>query len=340
MKVLALGGSGDMGRMAVAIMLESPKISSITVADKDYEKAKIFTEMVGCDKLSAIGIDVIEHDDLVQLISEYDIVVNTVGPFYKFAKPIMEAIIEAKRNYVDICDDWKPTLELLELSDAARKADITAIIGTGASPGISNLMAVLACKELDEVNELITAWGVGQTKMGKKPKYFIKPKKFYKKLKRNAPVANAAIMHFFYETLGTIPTFKDGKLIQIKSLTEAAAIQFPGYKDAYACHIGHPEPVTLPRVIKANSVCNLAFLGRKPTKIVRDYSRKIADNEITIEQASIEMEKKIKRLLINPYVLKEFINYPPETCVIATGLKENKRYWCSFGYRSIHGDGR
>jgi len=36
-----------MGRMAVAIMLESPKISSFTAADKDYEKAKIFTEMVG-----------------------------------------------------------------------------------------------------------------------------------------------------------------------------------------------------------------------------------------------------------------------------------------------------
>lgn len=339
MKVLALGGSGDMGRMAVAILLESSKISSITVADKDFKKTKIFTEMVGTDKIYAKEIDVTEHDKLVQLISEHDIVVNTVGPFYKFAKPIMEATIEAKKYYVDICDDWKPTLELLELNEAASKAGITAIIGMGASPGISNLMAVLACKELDEVDEVITAWGMGQTKMGKKSKYFIKPRKFYKKLKRDVPVANAAIMHFFYETLGAIPTFKDGKIIQIKSLTEAAPIQFPGYKDAYACHIGHPEPVTLPRVIKANSICNLAFLGRKPTKIVKNYRDKIANNELTIEQASIGMEKKIKRLLINPFVLKEFINYPPETCVIATGLKQNKRKKIAIGcYRNAYGD--
>ncbi|TFG15856.1 MAG: hypothetical protein EU535_00435 [Promethearchaeota archaeon] len=339
MRVLALGGSGDMGRMAVAIMLESPIVSSITIADKDFEKARLFVEMMGSDKLNAERIDVCKHEKLVQLISKHDIVVNTVGPFYKFAKRIMEAMIEAKGLYVDICDDWKPTVDLLELNEAAKQAEITAIIGTGASPGISNLMAVIACKKLDEVDELITAWGVGQTKTGKRPKYFIKPKKFYKKLNRDTPVANAAIMHFFYETLGSIPTFRDGNIIQIKSLTEAPPIQFPGYKDAYACHIGHPEPVTLPRVINTNSVCNLAFLGRKPTKIVREYSRRITKNEISIEKASIEMGKKMKSLLINPFIMKEFINYPPETCVIATGLKNNIKKKIAIGcYRNAYGD--
>jgi saccharopine dehydrogenase-like NADP-dependent oxidoreductase len=338
MKVLALGGSGDMGRMSVAILLEYPIVSSITVADKDYQKANLFVEMVGSNKLHAEEIDVRDNDLLVQLISRHDIVVNTVGPFYKFAKPILKACIEAKKFYVDICDDWKPTLDLLALGNEAEQAGITAIIGAGCSPGISNLMAVMACKELDQVNEIITAWGVGQSKTGKKPKYFIKPRKFYKKLKRKAPVANAAIMHFFYETIGKIPTFKDGKILEIESLSEGPPVQFPGYKEVYACHIGHPEPVTLPRVIKANSICNVAFLGRKPIEIVKKIRNKIASNELTIEQASIEMEKKMKRLLINPFILKEFINYPPETTVIATGLKENKRKKIALGcYRNAYG---
>ena len=339
LKVLTLGGSGDMGRMSVAILLESPEVSSITVADKNYERAKTFIKMIGSDKLSAIGIDVIEHDNLVQLISDYDIVVNTVGPFYKFAKPIMEAIIEAKRNYVDICDDWKPTLDLLEMNEKAKNTGITAIIGIGASPGITNLMSVLACKELDEVDEVITAWGMGKTIMGKKPNYFIKPKKFYKQFRDSAPIANAAIMHFFYETLGKVPTFRDGKIIEIESLTEALPIQFPGYKDAYACHIGHPEPVTLPRVIKANAVSNLMFAGKKPTEIVRQYREKIINNELTISEASIKLEKEIKKIRRNPLILKEFINYPPETCVIVTGLKNNKRKKIAIGcYRNPYGE--
>jgi len=82
--VLALGGSGDMGRMCVAILLESQNISSITVADKNYERVKHFIEMVGSDKLTAAEIDVTEHEKLVQLILSHDLVINTVGPYYKF----------------------------------------------------------------------------------------------------------------------------------------------------------------------------------------------------------------------------------------------------------------
>ncbi len=160
MKVLALGGSGDMGRMAVSILLESPNATSITVADNNYERAKHFVDLVGFDKLKAVEIDVTEKNKLIELISSHDFVMNTVGPFYKFASMILDAVIEAKKPYVDICDDWKPTLDLLEMDDRAKKAGITAIIGIGASPGITNLMAVVACSKLDEVDDLITAWGI------------------------------------------------------------------------------------------------------------------------------------------------------------------------------------
>ena len=58
MKVLALGGSGDMGRMVVAVLLEFQKVTSITVADKDNEKAEHLVELIGSDKLNATEIDV------------------------------------------------------------------------------------------------------------------------------------------------------------------------------------------------------------------------------------------------------------------------------------------
>ena len=292
MNVLALGGSGDMGRMAIAVLLESPNITSITVADKNYERAKHLVELIGSDKLKAIEIDVTKKKKLINIASSHDLVMNTVGPYYKFATMILEAVIEAKKLYVDICDDWKPTLDLINMNIKAKRAGITAIIGIGSSPGITNLMAVIASSKLDEVDELITAWGYGAGEgVGKKPQYFIEPRKFYKKFKNKPIVPNAAVMHLFYETLEKIPTYRDGKISNINPLTDAEPLKFPGFKDTYVCHIGHPEPVTLPRVINANSVSNLMFLGKSATEIIRKYSQQISNNELTISEATIKFDK-------------------------------------------------
>jgi len=326
MKVLALGGSGDMGRMAVAILLESPNVTSITVADKNYERAKHLVDLVGSDKLKAVEVDVTQKTNLIEQISSHDLVMNTVGPYYKFATMILEAVIEAKKPYVDICDDWKPTLDLLDMNDKAKKAGITALIGIGASPGITNLMAVIACSKLDKVDDLITAWGYGVgERVGSKPEYFIEPRKFYKKFKDMPVIANAATMHLFYETVENIPTFRDGKMIEIKPLTDAEPLQFPGFKDTYVCHIGHPEPVTLPRVLNANSVSNLMYMGKIITDIVRKYTQQISNNDLTVNEASIKFGEEVRDLNRNEEVIKEFIGMPPGLSVIAMGIKDGTR---------------
>ncbi|MHA2008094.1 MAG: saccharopine dehydrogenase family protein [Promethearchaeota archaeon] len=326
MKILALGGSGDMGRMAVAILLESPQVSSITIADKNLVRANHLVELIGSPKLIPVEIDVTERESLIELISAHDLVMNTVGPYYKFATMILDAVIESGKPYIDICDDWKPTLDLLDMDIQAKEAGITAIIGIGASPGITNLMAVLACSKLDEVEDLITAWGYGTGEgVGSKPKYFIRPRKFYQKFKDMPEIANAATMHLFYETLEEIPTYQNGKFVNIKPLTDAKPLQFPGFKDTYVCHIGHPEPVTLPRVLNANSVSNLMYMGESLTNIIRNYTQKIISKELTVNEATIKFQAESRNLNRSEDFIKEYIGMPPGLSVIATGLKESKR---------------
>ena len=65
-------------------------------------------------------------------MSKVDIVVNTTGPFFKFAEPILRSSIETNCHYFDICDDWEPT-EKMFLDN--QKTLITASLGLGASPG-------------------------------------------------------------------------------------------------------------------------------------------------------------------------------------------------------------
>ncbi len=330
MNVLALGGSGDMGRMAIAVLLGSSSVSSITVGDINYDLANIFVEMVGSSKLKAVQIDINEKDNLLDLMASHDIIINTVGPFYKFEVPIIKAVIEAKKPFLDICDDWKPSLDALEFDQKAKDAGITAVIGIGASPGITNIMAVHACSKLDEVDELITAWGVAaEIKTGRKPKYFVRPQKLAKKLGKTERKPNAAAMHLLYETIEKVPTFKNGEMVEIEPLTETEPFDFPGYKSMYAVNIGHPEPVTLPRTIKANNISNVMYIGKTATDITRKYSQKIKNKEMSIEEATLGLSREWrdlnKKVFQDQNLAEEYIGGPPTLSVIATGKKDGKR---------------
>jgi len=54
-------------------------------------------------------VDATDKEDLSRVIKGADVVVNCVGPFYKFAPRILETAIENSVDYVDICDDYDAT---------------------------------------------------------------------------------------------------------------------------------------------------------------------------------------------------------------------------------------
>jgi hypothetical protein len=103
-------------------------------------------------------IDVTDTASLRKALADCDLLVSTVGPFFRFGVPVLQAAIDMGVSYADINDDWEPTCQMLELDEAASAAGITAVIGIGASPGISNMLAAVAARSLDEVFELHTGW--------------------------------------------------------------------------------------------------------------------------------------------------------------------------------------
>jgi len=324
-----------MGRMAVAILLESSKVTSITVTDLNLDEANAYVNKVGSSKLSATKIDVTNKSELITLIKAHDIVVNTVGPYYKFGKMIFEAVIEAQRPYFDICDDWKPMLDILNLGEKAKNAGITAVIGIGASPGVSNMLASLVCSKLDEVDDLKTGWGITLSeKRGKKPKYYIKKK---------TVSSDAAIEHLLIESIGKVPIFRDGKIVEIEPLTDAPSLNFPGFKDVYSCYIGHPEPVMLSRSIKAKTITNQMYLSEKGTIRLRNSAKKVENKELSIEEAANKLNKSLTKLVINHIILfwrflKEFYHAPTTISAVATGKREGKPLKIGAGvYHVPHG---
>ena len=157
MIVLALGGSGGMGRFAVETCMNFENISEVIVADINAEAAISFADLMN-EKVSGIGLDVTDIDALRKKMESVDVVLNTVGPFFKYGPPILNAALEAGCDYLDINDDWEPTIEMLQLDEKAKNNSKTAILGMGASPGLTNMLGAAAIQELDEVETLYTGW--------------------------------------------------------------------------------------------------------------------------------------------------------------------------------------
>ena len=229
MKVLCLGGSGGMGRYAAKAIANFPEITSITIADLNDHAAKKFADSLNA-KVSGIGLDVTNSENLKEVLDQHDVVLNTVGPFFKFGLPIIEASIESGCHYLDICDDWEPTEEMLKLDSQAKDAEITVIIGLGASPGITNLMGLIAMEELDSVDTVITGWDLSSVNPAEES---------------SQTGTNAAMIHGIQQMTGKVKIFEDGRLDMVQSL-KGIKVNYPG-KGIYKANIfGHPEAISFP----------------------------------------------------------------------------------------------
>jgi len=279
-KILALGGSGAMGEVAVRTLLEGEYVDELMVADYDIDRAKQFVESLNDERVSARHIDVQNTGALEDLMSEVDLVINTVGPFYRFGEAIVRAAIKAERDYVDIMDDYGPAQQVLELDEEARRAGVTILIGMGASPGITNILARHAADQLDEVEYIQTAWGHVGGVLRPAPAIRRKSKRVIQDR------VQAAFDHFLYNASFKAPVFRDGQFVEVVPLEDGEEVTFPNGKGFFQ-YFGHPEPVTLPRFIKGiKGACNLVGLEPEELDVARDLAARVRAQELSPVQAA------------------------------------------------------
>jgi len=227
MKVLAIGGSGGMGRVAVKTLEVQKYCDNIVVADINGENAKKFADECG-PSVSWTQVDISDGDSLKKAMKDVDIVMSTAGPYFRYGVKVLNACIEIGCHYIDINDDWEPTQEMLNLHETAKKAEITAIIGMGASPGLTNLLGAKAISELDRVEEIYTGWDLDTAKpdtVSKEP--------------------SAALVHAVHQMTGQVRVFRDGEFKDEKPLKKVI-LNYPGIGPRPVWTFGHPEAITFP----------------------------------------------------------------------------------------------
>lgn len=223
---VVLGGGGGMGRHAGMALTALSGVGRVLIADRELAGAARVAEACG-PRAEALELDITDEKYLRDTLRQADVVLNAVGPYFRFGPPVLGAAIEAGCDYLDLYDDPEPTVAMLGMSARAERAGIRAVIGMGASPGVVNLLAVVAMRELDEVDRVVTGWnGEGATpEPGSGP---------------------AAIEHGIDQATGAIPVVRGGRERSERPLRRIV-LDYPGLGRRHARTFGHPEPVTLCR---------------------------------------------------------------------------------------------
>ncbi|GFP27853.1 saccharopine dehydrogenase family protein [Candidatus Hakubella thermalkaliphila] len=141
MKVVVLGGAGDMGSEAVKELVKFPEVERITIADLNTAAAEKLVSSLGQEKVRVQKVDATCHQDLVNVLKGHTVAAGALGPFYRFEKPIVEAALAAGVDYVSICDDHDAASAVIQMDRTARDKGRKALTGMGWTPGLSNILA-------------------------------------------------------------------------------------------------------------------------------------------------------------------------------------------------------
>jgi lysine 6-dehydrogenase len=235
MRILNCGGSGEEGIFFTQDLLKfyDDKVSQVILCGRNQDKLNKAVAEIGSKKVTTRVLDINKHAEMVKAMKDVDLVMNYVGPFFRWGTKVLKAAIEAKKHYIDIDDDSESTLKKLDLDEEARAAGITAIIGLGSGPGSDNLLAKHAADKLDRVDEINVYWVANMRYLGSR----LMPR--------------AVITHSYNGVQKAGPQFIDGKFVNPPPYSGVAWVDFdPPVGRAQCVYFGHPEAVTLPRYIK------------------------------------------------------------------------------------------
>lgn len=149
MHIIVLGGAGAMGRIAVRALTEYQDIDQITIADYNEERAHLVAASLQASNIVVKQIDVNDEERLRALLHGADAILNAVE--YVFNLPVLKACIQEKVHYADLGGLFHMTRRLMDLTEEVSAAGITAILGMGGTPGITNVLARAAVDKLDRV---------------------------------------------------------------------------------------------------------------------------------------------------------------------------------------------
>jgi len=159
LKVLILG-VGSQGSVIATHLARSPEVTEIRLADINFRKVKNLAKRLGSDKVATHKVNARKLERVVNVAKKADIIVNAASYSWDLIENSMKASLKVGANYIDLAG-----VRQLIFDRDFKDSSLTAIIGMGEDPGISNLLAARASDKLDRIDEIrIKDWGSVRSK--------------------------------------------------------------------------------------------------------------------------------------------------------------------------------
>lgn len=208
MKFLVLG-AGRMGYAAVYDLIRSPKVEKVVVADKDAKSVKAAVERLNDPKIVPVELDITKENDVIALMKSVDVAISCVP--YENNYELAKAALEAKTHFVDLGGNEEVVEKTFLLNELAKERKITIIPDLGLAPGLVSILAVAAADSFDELYEIRMRVGGlpvdGDNFMGYSHVF--------------------ALEGLINEYAEDVTLIRDGKTMQVPSLSECEKIEFP-----------------------------------------------------------------------------------------------------------------
>jgi lysine 6-dehydrogenase len=312
MHIIVLGGAGAMGRIAVRTLTEYADIDQITIADYNEERAHEVASSLHSSNIAVKQIDVNDEERLHVLLRGADVVLNAVE--YVFNLPVLKACIQEKVHYADLGGLFHMTRRLMEMNDEVSAAGITAILGMGGTPGITNVLARAAVDRLDRVESIKVQLGCSDDTPSSAPL-----------------VAPYSIRTILDEFTKQPQVFNDGTWYPQQPLSGQEEMVFPlPVGRATAIYSLHSECATFPISFNHKGIRHVSFKIAFPTDFMTKLSFLVdlgfgSDEPINVRGVKVSPREVLARLM----ELAPVEDVEPRDCdvlrIVANGEAEGQR---------------
>jgi saccharopine dehydrogenase-like NADP-dependent oxidoreductase len=270
-RVVFIGAAGDMSRLAIERFAEAAAHGDWTLNLYDLRTDVLdeFVAALPAGRATSGSFDLFDGEALRDAIDGAALVVLGAGPYIRTAEPVMEACIEKGVPYLDLDDDEASTRLALALDDKAKQAGVPVFVGCGASPGLTNVMASDAARDMDTVDRIDVCWCTGD--------------------EGPIPFGRAVLDHAIRGFAGPCQTWEGGRAVTHQTFVENdvfdAGPSMGGLYRFYEC--AHPEAVTMPRRWPGvDRVRVLGALDPPPVNgIMRGVAVAVQDEKIAMDEA-------------------------------------------------------
>lgn len=218
MKIVVLG-AGLMGKQAARDLVAGEAVERVFLADRTIDQAEVFKEQLGSSKLEVLELDADDDNALAAVISKGDIVINAL--FYTFNEKVAATALQCGVHAVDLGGHiGGATDAVLEMHEQAQQMGITLIPDLGVAPGMINILAGYGASKLDQVSDIRLF--VGGIPVHPEPP-----------LEYNHVFSLEGVFDHYTDKSHVI---REGKLLEVESLSEIEHVEFEGFGELEAFH--------------------------------------------------------------------------------------------------------